>query len=99
MMGSELGTIDGDKVVKKKWDLSMTFDPKQRCIVLKVTEQKTKQQFGKDIKKGDVNGKEIVSAYQELMGEINSGNVKYEYKSNPPLIVTIGNYTFSCPQM
>eukprot|EP01083_Nonionella_stella_P277228 942465_1 len=82
--------------IKRHWDLQMNFDAKNRIIVLRVTDKVTKQVFGKDINKDDVS-KDIVTAYKEIANEVNSGNVKYTFNNNPPLIVDIGSYNFSCP--
>eukprot|EP00484_Ammonia_sp_Unknown_P031045 CAMPEP_0197027420 /NCGR_PEP_ID=MMETSP1384-20130603/7325_1 /TAXON_ID=29189 /ORGANISM="Ammonia sp." /LENGTH=477 /DNA_ID=CAMNT_0042456257 /DNA_START=47 /DNA_END=1480 /DNA_ORIENTATION=+ len=85
--------------VKRHWKLAMSFDAKNRCIVLRVTDTVTKQQFGKDIKKADVNGTDIVEAYKQIATDVNNQNVRYEYNNNPPLKVSIGDYVFSCPGM
>ena len=98
----ENGGDDDEKLddnVKRSWQLNMHFDGKTQAIALRVTEGRTKQEFGKDIKSGDVGGKEIVEVYKELVNQINSGNVKYEYNNGPPLVVNIDSYTFSCPGM
>lgn len=83
--------------VKRHWDLGISFDAKNRQIVLRVTDKVTKQRFGRDIKKEDVDGKDIVSAYKEIANAVNGGEVKYTFIDNPPLIVDIGQYNFSCP--
>eukprot|EP01083_Nonionella_stella_P165002 547826_1 len=88
-------TVDKSNV-KRNWNLSMSFEAKNREIQLRVIDQVTKQEFGKDINKSDVDDRDIVEVYKEIAGEVNNGNVKYTYDSSPPLIVDIGQYTFSC---
>eukprot|EP00483_Globobulimina_turgida_P003498 UN03504 len=95
--GDDDAKIDyGDENIKRHWDLQMNFDAKNRIIVLRVTDKVTKQIFGKDICKTDV-GKDIVTAYKEIINDVNGGNVKYTFSHGPPLVVDIGNYNFSCP--
>lgn len=80
--------------------LGLSFEPKTNVIQLRVTDGVSKQQFGVDIGSDDVGGKDIRKVYkEEIYVLVQDGKVTYTMEENPPLIVGIGEYTFSCPQM
>ena len=92
---------DGDEKdyenVKRHWDLAMSFDAKNRLIVMKVTDKVSEQEFEKIVGSDDCDGKDIVEVYKEIAKEVGDGNVKYTFDVEPPLGLVIGGYNFSLP--
>ena len=102
-MGGDDEKSDADYAkanVKRHWQMGMSFEPKSNVIQLRVTDGVSKQQFGVDIGSEEVGGKDIRKVYkEEIYVLVNEGKVTYTMEENPPLVVGIGDYTFSCPQM
>lgn len=96
---------DSEEYTKKeehKWNFKMHFDEKKKSVIIFISDEITRKNWGITLKKQDFDGS-IRAEYRKLGKAVSSGSIKYTYPENEgPLGVLIEGrnnekYNYQCP--